>query len=172
MDGGASAMEWILLGVLYALIATAALVAGAGRSRSGPPTGELPGWHTQAVALVAAAPALVSWLFTDAPVEAVLWWILLAPAATVVLITVVGTAWMVVARWPEFSRTPDPKARALSVSLAALLIVTAGAIPLTIGIAALVGSDLGLATVLDLTLAYATWHLIYAAVRRHAVEPE
>jgi hypothetical protein len=105
-------------------------------------------------------------------VEAVLWWIVLAPAATVVLVSLVGTAWMMVARWPEFSRAADREERALAVSLAALLVITASGIPLAIAIAALVGFDLGLATVLDLTLAYLAWRLIYTAVRRHAVEPD
>jgi len=117
------------------------------------------------VAIVfATAPAVASALLEDAPLTATLWWLLLAPAAAMVLVACPGTVVVVAIHWRELWRVAEPSERPSIIFSVLLLVGGAAAIPLVIVAATAAGVELRLATVLGLAAGYIGWHLVYARV--------
>lgn len=109
--------------------------------------------------LVASAP-LVASVALGAPVEAILWWFLLAPLAVEMLALVAGSLVWLAAYGRGLWRTATPDHRVAMCWLAVVSSGTALLVPAAIVAATAVGAGLQLAVAIGVTVGYVPWPLL------------
>jgi hypothetical protein len=164
MDGRPSTAAWVAFAVLLALFLAAVLVE---RAREAAPNGEptLPEWAMTASAAVAACP-LVAALILGAPISTLVWWVLLGPVATGVLLAVIGTPAVIAIRSQQWRREVMPQERTTVYIVVILSLASALALP-AVGVAVVLAEgDVPLAAALSLTTAYVIWRAAIEVTRR------
>jgi hypothetical protein len=164
MDAGPSTAAWIALAMLVALFSAAVLLE---RARDAAPGDKpaLPGWAITASAAVAACP-LVGALMLGAPVSTLLWWLLLGPVATAVLLAVIGTPALVAIRWQHWRGEVMPQERMMVGVIVILSVASALSLPAVCVAVVLAEGDVPLATAVSLTVAYVIWRAAIEVARR------
>jgi hypothetical protein len=165
MEGRPSAAAWVALAVLSVLYLAAASRERTREPASRPGKAVLPNWTISVTAALAACPAAAA-LIQSAPVSTVVWWLLLGPVATGLLLAVVGTATAIAMRWPRWRRELTPDEHAIVYLVIVLSLASALALPAVSSAVLVLDGDVPLAAALALAAAYALWRAALEVTRR------
>jgi hypothetical protein len=164
MGSRPSTEAWVALVVLLALFLASAFLE---RARESAPSAEpaLPNWAMSAATAAGLCPAAAA-VIQGASLSAVVWWLLLAPVATGVLLAVVGTTATIAVRWPRWRCELTLEERATVYVVVVLSVASALAVPAVSVAVLMVDGEVPLAAALSLTAAYVLWRSALEVTRR------
>ncbi len=167
MDGDPSTPAWVALAALLASFLAGALVERRREPADDAPPSSLPKWVMPASAAAGGCPVAAA-LIMAASLPTVAWWLMLAPAATGVLVAVVGTTAVLAAQWARWRREMTQDERPAVAVVATLSLASTLALPVVGAALLVVDRDVSLAVAASLVASYALWRLALA-VTRHSL---